>query len=149
MTEPVVADSTCLIGLERIDALDILPALFEPIFIPPEVEREFGVTLPWLRTEVAVDQALVAALKLLVDDGEAEAIALASGRKLKIILDDRQAREVAKRLRLAVIGTVGCLLKAKNAGIIAAIMPLIAKLEAEGFYLSEALKTEAQRIAGE
>ncbi len=35
--------------------------------------------------------------------------------------------EVAKRLGLAVIGTVGCLLKAKNAGIVAAIMPLIIK----------------------
>lgn len=127
MTEPIVADSTCLIGLERINALNVLPALFEPIFISPEVEREFGVTLPWLRTEAPVDYALVAALKLLVDDGEAEAIALASGLKLKIILDDRQAREVAKRLGLAVIGTVGCLLKAKNAGVVAAVMPLITR----------------------
>lgn len=149
MKEPIVADSTCLIGLERISSLDILPALFDPILIPLEVEREFNVTLPWLSREAAVDHALIAALKLLVDDGEAEAIALASGRKLKIILDDRQAREVAKRLGLTVIGTVGCLLKAKSAGIVAAIMPLIIKLEAEGFYLSEALKAEAQRIAGE
>ncbi|MEJ7709435.1 MAG: hypothetical protein WKF84_06145 [Pyrinomonadaceae bacterium] len=76
MTEPIVADSTCLIGLERINALNVLPALFEPIFISPEVEREFGVTLPWLRTEAPVDYALVAALKLLVDDGEAEAICI-------------------------------------------------------------------------
>ena len=39
MKEPVVSDSTCLIGLERIRDLNILPALFAPIMIPPEVER--------------------------------------------------------------------------------------------------------------
>ncbi|MGI8543115.1 MAG: hypothetical protein ACR2MD_06495 [Aridibacter sp.] len=42
MKESVVSDSTCLIGLERIGELDVLPALFEPIMIPPEIEREFG-----------------------------------------------------------------------------------------------------------
>ncbi len=48
MTNSVVADSTCLIGLERIEHLDILPALFEPILIPPAVQQEFGISLPWL-----------------------------------------------------------------------------------------------------
>lgn len=125
MKEPIVVDSTCLIGLERIGALDILPALFDPIFIAPEVEREFGVTLPWLTVEAPADKALMAALRLLVDDGEAATIALASEQRLRIILDDWQAREVAKRLSLAVIGTVGCLLRAKQAGVITAVMPLI------------------------
>jgi predicted nucleic acid-binding protein len=64
--EPAVTDSTCLIGLERIGRLDILPSLFDPILIPPEVQREFGTPLPWLIVETPADQALVAALKLLV-----------------------------------------------------------------------------------
>ncbi len=42
MKEPIVLDSTCLIGLERIGRLDILSKLFEPIFFPDEVENEFG-----------------------------------------------------------------------------------------------------------
>jgi predicted nucleic acid-binding protein len=67
--ESVITDSTCLIGLERIGQLDTLPALFEPILIPPEVQREFGMSLPWLTVETPADQALVTALKLLVDDG--------------------------------------------------------------------------------
>ena len=45
MKEPVVTDSACLIGLERIGQLDLLPSLFEPIIIPPEVDKEFGITL--------------------------------------------------------------------------------------------------------
>ncbi len=86
MKEPVVVDSTCLIGLERISSLDILPALFSPILAPPEVEHEFDATLPWLQVEAPVDETLVNALKMLVDYGEAEAIALASERKCKIVL---------------------------------------------------------------
>ena len=46
MKDPVVADSTCLIALERIDSLEVLPALFEPVLIPPGVDREFGVVPP-------------------------------------------------------------------------------------------------------
>lgn len=76
MKEPIVADSTCLIGLERIGRLDVLPELFEPIFIPDEVAAEFGVSHPWLKVETPSNYALVTALKLSVDDGEAEAIAL-------------------------------------------------------------------------
>ena len=42
MKEPMVLDSTCLIGLERIGRLDVLSKLFEPIGIPDEVGKEFG-----------------------------------------------------------------------------------------------------------
>lgn len=149
MKEPIVTDSACLIGLERIGHLDLLPALFEPILIPPEVNREFGVIFAWLRIESPSDAAMVATLKLLVDDGEAEAIALASERKMRIILDDRQARLVAKNLDISIIGTVGVLVQAKQVGIIAMLKPVLSKLEAKGFYISNALKEEALRIAGE
>jgi predicted nucleic acid-binding protein len=105
--EPVVSDSTCLIGLERIGELDILPALFDPIMIPPEVEREFGGKFSWLQTENLTSNSLVAALRLAVDAGEAEVIALASEKNCLLISDDKQARAAAKRLSVSVIGTVG------------------------------------------
>ena len=82
MKEPAVTDSTCLIGLERIGHLDLLPALFEPVIAPPEVQKEFGVSFSWLQIEAPSDKALVAALKMLADDGEAEAIALASETRI-------------------------------------------------------------------
>ncbi|HKQ08890.1 MAG TPA: DUF3368 domain-containing protein [Blastocatellia bacterium] len=149
MKEPIITDSTCLIGLERIGHLDLLPALFEPIMIPPEVDREFGITLAWLRIEVPSDTTRVATLKLLIDDGEAEAIALAGERGVRLILDDRQARLVAKNLGIPIIGTVGVLAQAKQAEIIASLKPILSKLEAKGFYISNALKEEALRIVGE
>jgi uncharacterized protein len=147
--EPIVTDSTCLIGLERIGQLDLLPALFEPILIPPEVQHEFGMPLPWLTVETPTDQALVTALKMLIDDGEAEAIALAHERGWRIILDDRRARSVGKRLGVTIIGTVGMLVRAKRSGIIALLKPLLRELEAHEFYTGEALKEEALRLVNE
>jgi predicted nucleic acid-binding protein len=96
--EPVVSDSTCLIGLERVGELDILPALFAPIMIPPEVEREFGSKFLWLQTENITNSSLVTALQLAVDAGEAEAIALASEKGCLLISDDKQTRAAAKNL---------------------------------------------------
>jgi predicted nucleic acid-binding protein len=138
-----------LIALERIDALEILATVFGNVLIPPAVAHEFGVARPWLHVSPPVDRRLVDSLKLLVDDGEAEAIALASERALVIILDDRQARRVAQNIGLRILGTLGCLLKAKAAGVIPAVKPVIAKLEDDGFFLAEELKAEALRLAGE
>lgn len=149
MKEAAVVDATCLIGLERIRRLDVLPALFDPVVIPPEVAREFGVLPSWLIIETPANHALLSALRMLVDVGEAEAIALAREHGYKIVLDDRQARAVASHLGLTIIGTVGVLVKAKVGGIIPALRPLLDDLEANGFYLSGALKEEALRLAGE
>jgi uncharacterized protein len=147
--EPVVVDSTCLIGLERIGRLDILQALFDPVIVPPEVAREFGASLSWLKVAAPANQTLVSALKMLLDDGEAAAIALASELGHRIILDDLQARSVGKNLGLRVIGTIGILLKAKRAGIIPQLKPVLDDLELNGFYVGDALKKEALRLADE
>ena len=149
MTETAVVDSTCLIGLERIGRLDILPALFINVIVPPEVAREFGTSLPWLKVETPANNALTSALKMMLDDGEAEAIALASEHGYGIVPDDRQARRIAKNLGVAVVGTVGLLLRAKRDGIISAVKPLLEDLELNGFYLSSELKEEALRLANE
>ena len=49
MREPAVTDSTCLIGLDRVGRLDLLPKLFDPIAAPPEVEREWGLSCDQFR----------------------------------------------------------------------------------------------------
>lgn len=149
MKEPVVSDSTCLIGLERIGRLTILPVLFNPIMIPPEVKREFGSTFSWLEVENLTSNLVVAVLRLIVDTGEAEAIALASEKACLLISDDKQARSVAKRLGVAVIGTVGVLVRAKQSGVIMALKPVLDDLELNSFFISKALREEALRLVGE
>lgn len=149
MKESVVSDSTCLIGLERIGELDVLPALFKPIMIPPEIEREFGNKFSWLQTENLINNTLARALHLVVDAGEAEAIALASEKSCLLISDDRQARAAAKRLGVSVIGTIGVLVRAKNNGVVSAIKPILDDLELNSFFISQALREEALKIVGE
>jgi uncharacterized protein len=149
LKEPAVVDSTCLIGLDQINCLDLLPNLFEPLHAPPEVERESGFAPEWLRIEKPSNPDLVSALKLMVDDGEAEAIALALERKWRIVLDDLRARALAQRMGLKIIGTVGILIRAKRAGLLPWISPLLNELTAKGFRLSEELKREVLLLAGE
>ena len=149
MKEPAVVDSTCLIGLENIGHLHLLPKLCEPVPAPPEVEREAGFSPEWLRVEEPSNIALVEALKVMVDDGEAEAIALAVERQWRIVLDDLKARDLAQRMGLRIIGTVGLLVRAKRAGLVPWISPLLNDLTKNGFHLSEDLKREALRLAGE
>src|ERR1051326_1577296 len=119
------------------------------MLIPPAVQHEFGTLLPWLTVETPTDQALIAALKLLVDDGEAEAIALAHEHGRRLILDDRRARSVARGLGVTIIGTVGILVRAKRLGMITSLKALLDELEAHEFYISEGLKAEALRLVNE
>lgn len=149
MREPAIADSTCLIGLERIGQLALLPALFEPLVVPPTVQEEFGVVVNWLMVQAPTNAALVNALRSAVDDGEAEALALAVEKGWRLVLDDRKARAWAKRLGVRVIGTAGILVRAKRQGLIPVVKPLLDALKATGFRMSEALEKETLRLAGE
>lgn len=96
-----------------------------------------------------MSSVLVAALQLTVDAGEAEAIALASEKNCLLISDDRQARLAAKRLGVAVIGTIGVLVRAKQDGVIPALKPILADLELNNFFISRTLRDEALKLVGE
>ncbi|MBE9193589.1 DUF3368 domain-containing protein [Gloeocapsopsis crepidinum LEGE 06123] len=150
MSHPAVTDSTCLIGLERIQRLDILPQVFSPVMIPFAVQAEVGITTTWLTVLTVKNRAVVAALNTQIDNGEAEAIALALEiGNVFAILDDLTARRVATQLGLKVIGTIGVLLRAKQQGIISEIRPLLIALDQADFRVSVALVHRALEIAGE
>jgi predicted nucleic acid-binding protein len=145
----IVCDSTCLIALERIRRLELLPELFGEIFVPPAVAGEFGGDFAWLKVQRPADANYVAALKLQLDDGEAEAIALAKELGCVVILDDLPARRVARMQNQRFVGLIRLLMLAKTAGKLAAIRPVIESLRAAGFFMSEALVAEALRLARE
>lgn len=149
MKEAVVTDSTCLIALERLGQLDLLPSLFDPVYAPREVAREFGLPLSWLKVVDLADPDRAVFLSASVDAGEAEAIVLARELGLKVILDDLRARRLAHRFELEIIGTLGILVRAKRQGILDRLGPLLDQLEAIGFHMSRELKEEALRQASE
>jgi len=150
LIDRVVTNTTCLIGLERIGRLELLPQVFPVVFAPRAVQAEIGMTVSWLQVTVVKNLAVVAALRTQMDIGEAEVLALAIELgNVVVILDDKKARRVASQVGLSVIGTVGMLLRAKRQGIIPEIKPLLQALDEANFRLADALRQNALRLAGE
>lgn len=145
----IVSDSTCLIAFERIGALHVLPQLFTSILVPPAVDSEFNRKFDWLSVVGLTSSALSDVLKLSLGQGEAEAIALAIQMNCQLITDDKQARSIAKKLRIDVKGTIGLLIRAKHEGIVKEVKPMIEDLESNGFHIGRSLREEALLLAGE
>ena len=103
--------------------------------------------LPWLMVRsVAVEPALVA----LLDMGEAATITLATAEQARVVvLDEVRGRRVAQRRGLMTIGTLGVLLRAKQAGLLDALAPIMDTLLSQGRYISPALREQVLREAGE
>jgi len=79
-------------------------------------------------------------LSILLDPGEAEAVALALNLpECTVLLDDAQARRVAERFGVNRIGTLGILRRAKKAGLINAIKPYTVQLKKSGIYIRQSL----------
>ena len=156
-----IADSGPLICLARIGRIELLPRLFSKIFVPPEVWNEVTVRgqshpgayevsqATWFTIQ-APDSQLVRPLSILVDAGEAEAIALAQTTPdCIILLDDSRARKIAERLNIKQIGTIGLLLRAKRSGLIEKIRPHIDALVENGIYIRQELVDAVLDDAGE
>ncbi len=157
----LVIDSSPLIALARIRQLELLPQLGARILVPPIVWDEVTVRssnaagarevrqVPWI--EIQAPEPLVAeSLSILVDRGEAEAIALASTLPDSlVVLDDARARRVAERLNVRRIGTVGLLRRAKRAGLIDKLRPQLEALQASGIYIRQALVDAVLKDVGE
>src|SRR6516165_6712697 len=145
-----VSDSSPLIHLAKIEALELISRLYSRILIPPAVWREVveesdgrpgavgmqrAVTAGWMVKQAAKNETLVVALRQTLDNGEAEAIALATElHPESVLLDDKLARQMARRLGVPVTGTLGVLLRAKQVGLIVEVRSLITRLQSEGDY---------------
>lgn len=103
--QTIVGDSGPLIALALINQLELLPKLYQRVIIPKTVWDEVtvqGAGLPgaleisritWMNIQHADPQSLLS-LEILVDRGEAEAIALAMVNPgSTVLLDDAQAEE--------------------------------------------------------
>jgi predicted nucleic acid-binding protein len=80
--------------------------------------------------------------------GETQVLALEEPKSL-VIVDDRLAREAARLRGLRVTGTAGVLLKAKQQGHIPAVRPLLDRLGALQFRLSDTVRDHILRLAEE
>ncbi|MBO1346543.1 MAG: DUF3368 domain-containing protein [Hormoscilla sp. GUM202] len=157
----IIADSSPLISLAIIEQLELLPQLYQRILLPPAVWDEVTVLGAGLPGAQAVRQAqwieiqaplptILEPISLLVDRGEAEAIALAQSIPNSIVLlDDIQARRLVEHLKIPRIGTLGILRRAKNAGLITEVKVYIEQLLANGIYIKSSLVEAVLRDLGE
>jgi predicted nucleic acid-binding protein len=157
----VLCDASPLIYLHRIGQLDVLRRLYGEIIVPAAVAEELRVgrqlsfdcpqlaALPWVHIEPLPGNAS----PMVVPDlgpGEAELIALARLHPgCVVVIDETLGRHIAKLNGLAVTGTVGVLLRAKQRGHIASLTGSLNRLLAEGFWLDDDTFRWLQKAAGE
>ena len=108
----IVSDSTTLIILFDLARIELLENLFDVVYITPIVLEEISVKYPlvlpsFMSVKRLKDDELFNSLKMLLDLGESEAIALAKERELSIIIDEKRGRKIAKGMGLKVIGLLG------------------------------------------
>ncbi len=159
----VISNTSPINNLAAISHLNLLQQLYSSIIIPNAVKEELtGVgtsvagateveTQNWIQTRQVANRTLVTALCLEIDEGEAEAIALAIELKAELLLiDERIGRTVASRLGLKFIGVLGVLLEAKSKGLIPVVKPLLDNLIVQaGFWITEPLYNRILQVAGE
>ncbi len=157
----VVANTTPIIALALIGQLRLLGQLYVEVLIPPAVEDEIlrggasgvGVTESREATFIRITRLSDPSRADLLSDldrGEAEVIALSQEVNADlVIIDERLARQHARRLGLKLTGTLGILLEAKRKGYVVAVKPLIEQLVQRGIRLSDEVIAEALRLAGE
>jgi len=158
----VVCNSTILIGLAKIERLELLKQIFSKIYIPEEVYREVveraenrpGAQIireaEWIKTVSVKDKTQVDLLSGTLDRGEAEVLVLAKelGAEL-ILLDEEKARKSALIGGFNVMGLLGMFTLAKNLGLINKVRPLIDELKRKKFRISDRLVSEILKRVGE
>ncbi len=158
----VVSDTSPVTSLAAVGQLHLLEVLYGTVVLPQAVYRELTdppgqpggaevQLLSWITRESASDRAQVASLLEELDLGEAEAVALAMELRADLLLmDERLGREVAARLGLRFVGTVGVLLAAKRQRHLAAVKPVLdALIDKARFRVSPTLYQAALAAAEE
>jgi hypothetical protein len=146
----VVSNSGPLITLARVEHFALLRELLGHVYVPQGVYDEVvvaGAGLPgsreleeaiggWMEIR-PVREPLIARSMFALGRGEAEAITLTLEIKADVVLlDDRKARRAAQFLGVPLMGTVGVLRLALEAGKLEDWDGIIKKLEVHGFRIS-------------
>ena len=157
----VVLNASPLICLSKSGLADLLPALFQEVFVPEAVFQEViagektgfkgeSVTSQkWIcrHRDTPIDPRVAA-----WDLGEGESAVLSLALRNEdwwAVMDDREARRCAASLKCRFIGTLGIIVLAKRRGIVKSVRQSLKKLQDAGFWISDTLVNEICREAGE
>jgi predicted nucleic acid-binding protein len=156
-----ISNTSPLLYLYRIGAIDWLPKLFDEVWTPEAVCHELrtgrgkGYDVPnpdeyaWLQV---VDPKAMPSEWLALDLGVGEIAAMAlalENPSCIVLLDDMLARRTAQVAGLQVWGTLKVLLQAKSYGLVNEIEPYVTKLSEAGMWVSSEVRQRILHLAGE
>jgi predicted nucleic acid-binding protein len=157
----VIADTSPLLYLHQARQLNLLRELYGTVTVPAAVRveletgRQHGYDVPdvsairWIRSLNVPDRSLLPAVVDL-GPGESEVIALGLANPGSLVLlDGRLARRIATLSGLTHTGTLGVLLKAKSAGHLPAVRPVLEGLRGHGMRIHDDLMLRVLTIAEE
>ena len=104
--------------------------------------------LPWLQIVPAPTRADKRFYMLDAGERDTLAVALELGAS-RVLIDERLGRNLAEYHGLAVVGSLGTLLKAKQLGYIPKFLPLVRQLQSNGFRYHESLVMRLAGVTGE
>ena len=157
----IIVNSTPLIALAKVNMLELLKEMYGQIIIPEAVYREVmekgdvaaqrvEAALEWIDVR-KVDPNLERRMyRAKLHDGEVEVMLLAQiiGADA-VVIDDGAARKTAEYLELPLTGTLGIMIKAKQRGLLDAVMPVVQQMEQNGIYFSKEIKDRIRKLSDE
>jgi predicted nucleic acid-binding protein len=160
VSESWVINASPIILLAKVGLIERVPELAQSLVVPQPVVDEIlrargEAAARWLSE--AGRQFIRPAVGELTElsgsnigSGERAVIAWAAAhRGFRALLDDREARIMAQRLGIRILGTVGVVLRLKKAGLILEARSPLMQIKQVGGYISDDLMREALRSAGE
>ena len=158
----LVINTTPLLSLlAGLGDLDILPFLYQQVYVPYEVCQEilaggadnFGVAAfcqnTWL-TKYEKPLTINPMLRHSLDAGEASVIQLAQQEGIPLVcIDEITGRRIARLSGLNITGSIGIMLRAKQAGYPILLRDALSKMRQHGIWLSDNVLSFALAQAGE
>lgn len=144
----VIVNTSPLQYLHQVGQVDLFPKLFGRIIVPQAVVaelaagRRIGISLPAPEAVEWIDLRSPASpvgglLSWELGAGESAVLSLSLEHPGSwVVLDDKLARQAAVHLNLPLLGTAGILLRAKRAGHLHEVRPVLNQLAALGFRLT-------------
>jgi predicted nucleic acid-binding protein len=161
VSESWVINASPVILLAKAGLMELVASPAEPFVVPEPVADEIlGVrgedaAARWLREngKPFICPAVAELAELSgsgIGSGERSVISWAAAHRGFIaVLDDREARVIAQRLGIKILGTIGVVLRLKQAGLISEAKPHLMQIKMVGGYIGDELLREALRRAGE
>ena len=160
MSEAWVINASPLILFARIARLDLFERLAPSIIVPRAVFEEVragrekdptaAIALAWAAERCVPDATVPVGVEHWdLGSGESQVIAYGLAGSRWVVLDDLAARRCAAAHGLAVIGSLGVVLRSKQRGLLDEARPWVTKLIGVGMFMDSRLLDLALESVGE